>query len=135
MNTDFAFVCDHAEAGAKINALGIGFDTIYSVKVPAKHGHFSFVMQLRTTVVEVGQKRFEIHIIDADGKDIIPPVRNMIQLQMREGTSEAVARIVMEFANVEFPHYGTYSVKAAIDGIEMSSVDFRVAEPPKPKTV
>lgn len=135
MNTDFAFICDYAEAAAKMNALGIGFDTIYALKVPAKHGHFSFVMQIRTTVVEVGEKSLEIHIIDADGKDIIPPVRSNIQIQAKEGTSEATARIVMEFGNVEFPHYGTYSVKAAIDGIEMSSIAFRVTEPPKPKTV
>ena len=135
MNTDFAFVCDHAEAAAKINALGIGFDTIYATKVPVKHGHFSFVMQIRTTVVEVGEKLIEIHIIDDDGKDIIPPVRNKIQLQIKEGTTEAVARIVMEFGNVEFPHYGTYSVKAAIEGIEMSSVSFLVTQPPQPKTI
>lgn len=134
MNTDFAFICDHAEAGVKINALGIGFDTIYAVKVPVKHGHFSFVMQIRTTVVEVGNKQLEIHIIDDDGKDIIPPVRNTIQLKMKEGSSEAVARIVMEFGNVEFPDYGTYSVKAAIDGIEMSSINFNVIQPPQPKT-
>jgi hypothetical protein len=30
MNLDFAFICDYAEAGAKLKALGIGFDTIFA---------------------------------------------------------------------------------------------------------
>ena len=30
MTVDFAFVCDYAEVGGKINAMGIGFDTIFA---------------------------------------------------------------------------------------------------------
>ena len=56
MHTDFAFVCDAAEATSKINALGIGFDTIYANQVPVRHPHFSIVLQLRSSAAEAGQK-------------------------------------------------------------------------------
>ena len=46
MNLDFAFICDYAEVSGKINALGIGFDTIYSPKVPAKHPLFFLVFHV-----------------------------------------------------------------------------------------
>ena len=40
MQVDFAFICDYAEATNKINALGIGFDTIMAQKAPVKHPSF-----------------------------------------------------------------------------------------------
>ena len=40
MQVDFAFICDYAEATNKINALGIGFDTIMAARVPTRHPHF-----------------------------------------------------------------------------------------------
>jgi hypothetical protein len=130
VNTDFAFICDYAEAGTKLNALGIGFDTLYARHVPVKHNHFSFVMQIRSTIVETGAKRLEVHIIDEDGKDILPPIMGSFNVQMKENTTQAVGRIVVEFGNMEFKQYGTYSVRAAVEGIEMASIDFRVVEPP-----
>lgn len=132
MNTDFAFICDYAEAGSKLNALGIGFDTLYARQVPVKHNHFSFVMQIRTTVIETRPKHLEVHLIDEDGKDIIPAINGTFAVQIREGSTEAIGRIVVEFGNVEFKQYGLYSVRAAVEGIEMASIDFRVIEPPPP---
>ncbi|MBT3363165.1 MAG: hypothetical protein HN407_05830 [Chloroflexi bacterium] len=37
----------------------------------------------------------------------------------------------MEFANVQFPLYDTYSVRAVIDGTEMVNIGFKVTPPPK----
>jgi len=132
MNTDFAFICDYAEASTKLNALGIGFDTLYARQVPVKHNHFSFVMQIRTSVIETRPKHLEVHLIDEDGLDIIPPINGTFSVQIRAGATEAVGRIVVEFGNVEFKQFGLYSVRAAVEGIEMASIDFRVAEPPAP---
>ena len=81
MNVDFAFICDYAEATGKINALGIGFDTIYAPNVPAKHPSFFLVIQLRVNVVEAGEKTLEVRLIDEDGKDIIPTVSGKFSIQ------------------------------------------------------
>ena len=131
MNIDFAFICDYAEAAGKISALGIGFDTIYAHQLPARHLHFSLVLQMRTSPVEAGQKHIQVNVIDEDGKDVIPPVQGQINVPRAEGSAYNVGRFVLEFGNLEFKHYGSYLVPIAIEGVEVASIPFRVMEPPK----
>jgi len=133
MNTDFAFICDYADVTRKINALGIGFDTIYAPKVPAKHPSFFLVLQLRANVVEAGEKNFEFHLIDEDGKDIIPVVRGKFSIPKPTAGAESKGRIAMQFHNVEFPRYGLYSLHAVIEGQEMVRVPLKVSPPPQTK--
>jgi hypothetical protein len=132
MNADFAFICDFAEAGAKLNALGIGFDTIFAAQMPVRHPHFSLVLQLRSTVAEAGQKRIQVNLMDEDGKDIIPPIQGNFTLPRTEGRLHSIGRFVMEFNNVEFKNYGSYTVTMAVEGLEVASIPFRVTQPPKP---
>jgi len=132
MRIDFAFLCDYAQGGPKINALGIGFDVIVAPQVPFRHSHFSLVTQLRASIVEVGQKEVDIHVIDEDGRDLIPSLKTQINVPKPKTGVESITRIVMELANVNFPQYGFYSVRAAIDGMEMINLSFRIA-PPQPK--
>jgi len=133
MNIDFAFVCDYAEVTRKINALGIGFDTIFAPNVPAKHSSFFLVLQLRANVVEAGEKKLEVHLIDEDGKDIIPTLRGKFNIPKPAAGTESVGRIAMQFSNVEFPRYGLYSLHAVVEGHEMVRVPLRVAPPPQTK--
>ena len=133
MKLDFAFICDYAEAPRKINALGIGFDTIYAPNVPCKHPSFFLVIQLRASVVEAGEKNLEVRLIDEDGRDIIPTVSRKFSLPMPTGGTESTSRITMQFGNVEFPRYGSYSLHAVIEGQEMVRVPLRVSPPPQTK--
>lgn len=130
MKLDFAFVCDYAEAAVKINALGIGFDTIYAPQLPARHPHFSLVVQLRASVAEAGQKDIEVHLIDEDGKKVVPAIKGQFGLPAAKGATESTGRFVVEFGNVEFPRYGSYSVHVIVQGMEMVALPFRVAMPP-----
>ena len=131
LDIDFAFVCDYAEAAGKINALGIGFDTIYAPAVPCKHQLFFLVMQLRANVVEVGEKKLEVDLIDEDGKNIIPTLRAKLNVLKPNTGTESIARIALQFNNVEFPRYGSYSLHAILDGHEMVRVPLKVSAPPK----
>ena len=131
MNVDFAFICDYAEVTGKVNALGIGFDTIYSPVVPCKHAMFFLVMQLRLNTVEAGEKDMEVNLIDEDGKDIIPPLKGKISVPKPGSGTESVSRIAMQFNNVEFPRYGAYSLHALADGHEIVRVPLRVSAPPR----
>jgi hypothetical protein len=133
MNVDFAFICDYAEVARKINALGIGFDTIYTPNVPAKHPSFFLVIQLRANVVEAGEKNLEVHLIDEDGKDIIPTLKGKFSIPKPVTGTESIGRIAMQFANVEFPKYGLYSLHAVVDGHEMVRVPLKVSPPPQTK--
>jgi hypothetical protein len=133
MHTDYAFICDYAESRDKVNALGIGFDTIFAPTVPARHPHFHVVVQLRFSAAEVGSKDVRIHLINADGIDVIPPIRGTIEVgQPPSGLLDSPVRLNMGFGNVEFKHYGSYSVKVSVAGQEVASIPLRVAQSPKP---
>jgi hypothetical protein len=128
---DFAFICDYAEVRGKIYALGIGFDTIFAAKVPAKHPSFCLVMQLRANIVEAGEKNLKVSLIDEDGNNIIPDINGKFNIQKpREGV-ENKARIALNIGNVEFPKYGSYSIHAVIDGNEIVSIPLKVSPPPQ----
>ncbi len=129
MIVDFAFICDYAEVSGKINAMGIGFDTIYASQVPCKHPHFFFVMQLLASVVEAGEKDLAVHLIDDDGKDILPALKVKFAIPPAAGT-ESVARIALQMQNVEFPRYGSYSLHATVGGLEMVEIPLKVSPPP-----
>lgn len=131
MRVQFAFVCDYAEVTGKINALGIGFDTIFAPNLPCRHPSFFFVAQLRANVVEAGEKTLEVHLIDEDGKDIIPVLGGKFSLPKPIAGTESIGRILMQFHNVEFPKYGSYSLHAVVEGVEMIDVPLKVSPPPK----
>lgn len=131
MDVDFAFICDHAEIAGKINALGIGFDTIYAAQVPVTHPYFHLVVQLRASVTEAGNKDMEVRLIDADGNDVIPAITSRFEVPRPSAGTEGIARIAVLFQNVAFNDYGSYSVRVIIQGAEMVRIPLRVAPPPQ----
>jgi len=132
MHVDYAFICDFAEAREKVNALGIGFDRIFAPKIPARHPHFSVVVQLKFSRTEIGTKDIQVHLTDADGTDIIPPINSQIVIGAPPvGILEGAARLVMEFGNVEFKNYGDYSVRVNVATQEVVSIPITVAQPPR----
>ena len=130
MELDFAFICDYAEVGGRINALGIGLDTIFTKELPARHPHLHVVAQFRTSITEAGQKRLGIQLIDADGKPVIPPLEGIVDIRPPEAGIEAKGRMGVGLDNVTFEQYGDYSLHILIDGNLLRSIGFRVAEPP-----
>jgi len=132
MNIDFAFICDYADAtGGKINALGIGFDTIYAPNVPIRHNLFFLVFQIRANVVEAGEKNMVVNLIDDDGKNVIPPLNGKIVIAKPAAGTESIGRVAMAFNGVVFPKYGSYSLHAVVDGHDMVDVPMKVSQPPK----
>jgi len=130
MDVDFAFICDYAESSGKLNALGIGFDTIFAKQLPLRHPHFSLVLQLRASIVETGQKKIQVSLIDDDGKDVLKPIQGQFNIPKTDGIAPNIGRFVMEFGNVEFKKYGTYSIRIVIENMEIASIYFRVSQPP-----
>jgi hypothetical protein len=128
---DFAFICDYAEVSHKINALGIGFDTIYAPKTPIKHRSFLLVFKLRAIIVEAGDKNVKISLIDEDGKNIIPDINAKFAIPKPSEGLESKAQIAIGFDNVEFPKYGSYSIHAVLDGNDMIAIPIKVVPPPQ----
>ncbi|RPJ63650.1 MAG: hypothetical protein EHM12_01735 [Dehalococcoidia bacterium] len=134
MQVDFAFICDYADASNKINALGIGFDTIMAQKAPVKHPSFFLVIQMRATIVEAGEKNFEVHLIDDDGREIVPSLKGKINIPRPPAGTENTGRIAMRYDNIEFPNFGSYSIHIVVEGHEMVRIPLRVAQAPGPVT-
>lgn len=132
MQVDYSFICDYAEATNKVNALGIGFDTIMAQKAPAKHPTFFLVIQMRATVVEAGEKNFEVHIIDDDGREILPALNGKLNIPRPPAGVENTGRVAIRFDNVEFPKFGSYSIHVLIEGHEMVRIPLKVAQAPTP---
>lgn len=130
MDVDFAFLCDYAEVGPKINALGIGFDTIIAPQVPATHPLLHVVVQLRLSVGEAGQKNLEVNLIDEDGKEVVPPTKQSFNVPKPVAGAESIGRLALAFQNIKFPQYGSYSIHVAIDGHEVKRLSIKVRPPP-----
>lgn len=128
MQVDFAFICDYAETTNKINALGIGFDTIMAPKTPIKHPSFFVVIQMRATIVESGEKDFEVHLIDEDGKEIVPPLKSKFNIPRPPAGTENTGRIALRYDNIEFPRFGSYSIHIVVGGHEMARIPLRLVQ-------
>lgn len=130
MDVDFAFICDYAEVGPKINALGIGFDTIYAPTVPAVHRHLAVVAQLRAQVTEAGQHALSIRLIDSDGSDVLPPINGDFEIPRPVAGTESIGRVAVDLDGLNFPRYGMYSIRLVVDGRETVRLPFSVVSPP-----
>ena len=72
-------LCDAATVHAgTMNILG-SFDTLSSEVFPAQHTDCVVAVKMRTTPDDVEPLEIEMHIIDPDGKDVIPPVSNKLE--------------------------------------------------------
>ena len=134
MEVSFAFLCDYADqSGGKMTAVGIGFDTIYAVNVPATHPLFFPVIGIKFSSTEIGQKRIGMRLIDEDGNNIIPPIDTTLNVaQPPPGFLFRTQRIVLAMHGVIFPKYGDYMVSWLVDGQEIKTVQLKVAPPPAP---
>lgn len=135
MQVDYAFLCDYADtSGNKVNALGIGFDVVYSSQMPFKHRQFYLVVQLRANVTEAGQKQAGIHLIDQDGNSVIPKITGGVNIPKTPGKTYTTGRFIMGFGNVQFKNYGSYSVRFTMQGIEQVNIPFEVRKREETKT-
>ncbi len=128
MNVEYAFLCDYAEAGNKLTAVGIGIDSIYAEALPASHSQLFAVLALKFTPNETQRARaFEMHLQDADANDLIPPITGSLEIPApAKGMAYRTSRIVNGLYGLPFQKYGDYQVSWLIDGIEVHAIHFRV---------
>ncbi len=136
MEVNFAFLCDYADqTGGKLSAMGIGFDTIYAATIPVKHPLFFSVISLRFGVAEIGQKDISMHLIDIDGKDILPPLEAKINVpRPPSGFLYRNQNIALALHGVLFPAQGDYTISWLVGGSEVKNIPLRVTQPPSSRT-
>ncbi len=80
MRVDYAFLCDAAtEYGGKVNALGIGIDRLGVSTLPATHPRLTLVARLVFEDASGASLPFLGPIVDADGREVLPPVEGRFQ--------------------------------------------------------
>jgi hypothetical protein len=130
MEIEFAFLCDYAQQESKLNAIGIGWDTIMAPELPVRHTIMTFVARLRGSMAEAGVKDVTIRIIDADGQDVIPPVLQQMQFNVQSPALFGFLNVVVQLGGLEFQRYGAYAIHLLLAGNELSRVAFQVLQPP-----
>ena len=131
MNVEYAFLCDYADAGDKLTAVGIGIDSIYADVLPAIHTQLFAVLALRFTANERRGRAFEVHFQDADAKDIIPPLASNLDIPApADGMSYRIHRIVSGLYGLKLDRFGDYQVSWLIDGNEAHALHLRVTQKP-----
>lgn len=130
MEIEFAFLCDYAQQESKLNAIGIGWDTIMAPELPVRHTIMTFVARLRGSVAEAGVKDVIVRIIDADGQDVIPPVQQQMQFNVQTPALFGFLNVVIQLGGLEFRSYGAYAIHLLLSGNELSRVAFQVIQPP-----
>ena len=128
MECDFAFLCDYAEQDRKLHAVGIGWDTIYARSVPFTHPVMCFVARLRASVDEQGAKTVSLHVIDADGVDVLPVAEQHMPFEVAADQLAATANMVFQFQGIQFAKFGQYAIQLRVEGIEVAEVPFTVAQ-------
>ena len=132
MDIDFAFLADSAEAvNGKLYVMGGSIDTIFSPGVPVIHPKLSFAMRLLASAGEVGRKHnLEITVIDEDGKRIAAAA-GAIEI----GKNPNVPRgwkhgflAVLNFANLKFDKFGTYSFEVIVNNSSLKSVLLQIGQ-------
>jgi hypothetical protein len=123
MNTEIFTICDFAnsDSGGKLNVIG-SFDHIFSREVPIVHPSCSIAAKMRFAQIEVGQKRISISFVNSDGKAVLPPFSQQIDVMLRPGESTAIAQLVVTMQQLQLPSLGEYSIDLAVDGRQEASI-------------
>jgi hypothetical protein len=125
---DFAFLCDYAEQERKLHAIGIGWDTIYAHGVPFTHPVTCFVARLRGVIDDQGTKTVSLHVIDADGVNVIPVAEQQLPFVVAPGQLVSTANLVFQLQGMQFAKFGEYAVQLRVHGVQVAEVPFSVAQ-------
>lgn len=130
MEVEIFALCDAATmSGTKLNMLGV-FDAIRSKTEPVVHSSSCYITaRIRFERAEMGPKVVTISIIDADGKEVIPPL--VLNIEVRFQTANlpsATSQFLLEIRTLTLPRFGHYQIDLAVDGRVEKSIPLFAVE-------
>lgn len=130
MKVRFTFICDYAQESGKgkISALGIGINNFNIDNLSLPIQPFCLVVSVEGWRTEAGEKRMEVHLIDADGKPVIEPVTGTLLLEAPPNGLKLGARMIFNFGGIKFKQYEEYSLSIIMDGHELDSIPLVVSQ-------
>lgn len=128
MQIEIFSLCDAATAdGGKLSMLG-AFDTIRTLKFPTVHAHCAIALRIRFLRIEEGEHKIKVHFMDGDGKKVLQPMENVINVTSFSGQSSVSANFILNMQGLKFDKGGEYSIDLAIDGQHKASLPLFVKE-------
>ncbi len=133
MELEIFTLCDHAQDyGGKLIIVGT-FDAIWSGGFPCVHPSCSIAGRIRFEASEAGRHALRIQIVDADGREIVPPLNGeLVVTKLAEGRSMA-ANFVLTLGQLSFPAEGVYSIDLFVDDIPSRSLPVMVQQQQQPR--
>ncbi len=130
MNIEVFSLCDAATGDhGKLNILG-AFDTVMVEKVPATHPQCAVALRMRFDSVEEGEHKVGVNFIDANGKNIMPPVGGQVMVKLPDGRRSVSINLILNIHNIKIERPGEYSIELAIDSRHEASLPLFVLTPP-----
>jgi|ERR1051325_5608278 hypothetical protein len=130
-----ALLCDFAaDYSGKLSVLG-AFDTIMAQKFPVTHNHCSLALRALCHDTDEGKHKFEIKLIDSDGRNILPKLELETQMRLGDEMFFASQNIVVHLNSLRFDKPGQYSIDVYFDNAIVSRVPLQVIKftpPPTP---
>jgi hypothetical protein len=129
MEIEVFTLCDAAaDYLGRLSILGV-FDTIFAANLPALHPQCAVALRIRFSKVEEGKHSLALHIVDNDGKMIIPPLNGEFGIQLTGNDRHGAINLVLNLQGLPFNRYGEYAINLAIDSHELDSLPFWVKQP------
>ena len=126
MDVEVFSVCDAAtDSGGKLNLLG-AFDTLFSGKVPFTHPQCAIALRVRFLKHEEGAHKFDIRLVDADGRIVLPPLNADVRVAIPAGGQSSVVNMVLNIQGLRLERHGEYAVNLSVDGKPAASLPLLV---------
>jgi len=131
MNIEAFVLCDAAtDSQGKLNVLG-AFDTLFVQNLPAVHPQCAVAARLRWERIEGEDHKIAIHVINQDGKPVIPPLEGNIKVGFPPNESTAVTNIILNIQGLKLESFSEQSVDLVIDSKHEASLPLYVKPVPQ----
>ncbi|HPE35975.1 MAG TPA: hypothetical protein PK625_02425 [Spirochaetales bacterium] len=129
MTVEVLTLCDFAQdMMGKLTVVGC-FDAVTVREFPATHPLLCVAARIRFPVYELGAHQVSVDITDADGAQLVPPLKGELNVNGIGGDS-ACANMTLNLFNLRLEHEGSWRVSLAIDGQERAHIPLFVRRPP-----
>ena len=131
MNIEIFSLCDAATADfGKMNLLG-AFDTVGTRLFPLIYPQCAIALRIRFESIESGRHVVTLRLVDEDGRQIIPELRNESVVQIPPSQKSGSANLILNLQGIKFEKPGTFSIDLAIEGRQEASLPLFVRQAPE----
>jgi hypothetical protein len=85
--------------------------------------------RVRFERIEEGPHELRIHVIDADGRPVVPAISEDLSVVFARDLPTVCKAFAIEFTQMLLPAYGEYAIKVAVDRISLASVPLYLMPP------